>query len=162
MNKLKLTTLVSAIALAIVATISFSFPTSAAECTKVEANGKTTTTCYRDTNPIEFGACVGKGNKAEKVSAADSPSGKATEKCVASEGADIWGIVQIGINTVLVLTGILCTIFIIMAGIKYATSGGDEKKITSAKHTLTYAIIGLVIALLAGIIVNFVMGTVRN
>ena len=36
-------------------------------------------------------------------------------------------------------------------------SGGDSKKVTDAKNTVLYAIIGLVIAFLAFAIVNFVI-----
>jgi hypothetical protein len=46
---------------------------------------------------------------------------------------------------------------IIVGGIKYTTSGGDTKAITSGKDTLVYAVIGLVISIMAYAIVNFVL-----
>lgn len=51
---------------------------------------------------------------------------------------------------------VLCIIFIIVGGFKFITAAGDEKSIASAKATLTYAIIGLIVILLAFIIVQVV------
>jgi hypothetical protein len=53
--------------------------------------------------------------------------------------------------------GAVCVIFIIIGGLKYATSGGDPEKVKSAKNTLLYALIGLAIAILAGVIVSLVV-----
>jgi hypothetical protein len=47
-------------------------------------------------------------------------------------------------------------IFIIIGGIRYATSGGDSDKVKKAKDTLLYALIGLGISLLANVIVSLV------
>ncbi len=52
--------------------------------------------------------------------------------------------------------GIAALFFIIFAGIKFITSGGDAKQVESARKTLTYAIIGLVVILLSGLILNLV------
>ena len=50
----------------------------------------------------------------------------------------------------------IAIIFIIISGFKYVTSSGDEKKLASATATLTYAIIGLVVVILAFIIIRVV------
>lgn len=60
-------------------------------------------------------------------------------------------------NTILYIVGIIAVIMLIIGGIKYVISGGDSKKVTDAKNTVLYAIIGLVIAFLAFAIVNFVI-----
>ena len=60
-------------------------------------------------------------------------------------------------NTVLYIVGIIAVVMLIVGGIKYLLSGGDAKKVTDAKNTVLYAIIGLVIAFLAYAIVNFVI-----
>ena len=52
--------------------------------------------------------------------------------------------------------GIIAVIMLIIGGIKYVLSGGDSKKVTDAKNTVLYAIIGLVIAVFSYAIVNFV------
>ena len=45
----------------------------------------------------------------------------------------------------------------IIGGIRYVISNGDSSQITSAKNTIMYAVIGLVVALLAYAIVNFIV-----
>jgi glucose uptake protein GlcU len=65
-------------------------------------------------------------------------------------------------NTVLYIVGILAVIMLIIGGIKYVTSGGDSKKVTDAKNTILYAIIGLIICFLAFAIVNFVIAALPN
>lgn len=65
-------------------------------------------------------------------------------------------------NTILYIVGIVAVIMLIIGGIKYVVSGGDSKKVTDAKNTILYAIIGLVIAFLAFAIVNFVISALPN
>lgn len=60
-------------------------------------------------------------------------------------------------NTILYIVGIIAVIMLIWGGIRYVVSGGDAKKVTDAKNTILYAIIGLVISFLAFAIVNFVI-----
>lgn len=45
--------------------------------------------------------------------------------------------------------GVLSLLFIVIAGIRYIISSGDEEKITAAKETLTSSVFGLVLALMA-------------
>ncbi len=63
-------------------------------------------------------------------------------------------------NTVLYAVGIISVVMLIIGGIRYVISGGDSKKVTDAKNTIMYAIIGLIIAILAFAIVNFVISAV--
>jgi hypothetical protein len=65
-------------------------------------------------------------------------------------------------NTILYIVGIIAVIMLIIGGIKYVVSGGDSKKVTDAKNTVLYAIIGLVIAVFAYAIVNFVISALPN
>lgn len=60
-------------------------------------------------------------------------------------------------NTILYIVGIIAVIMLIIGGIRYVISGGDSKKVTDAKNTVLYAIIGLVICFFAYAIVNFVI-----
>ncbi len=61
------------------------------------------------------------------------------------------------INTILFVLGIIAVIMIIIGGIRYTTSNGDASGIKSAKDTIMYAVIGLVVAIMAYAIVNFVL-----
>ena len=65
-------------------------------------------------------------------------------------------------NTVLYAVGIISVIMLIYGGLRYVISGGDSKKVTDAKNTILYAIIGLIISILAFAIVNFVINTVTG
>ena len=55
------------------------------------------------------------------------------------------------------IVGVVAVIMIIIGGFKYITSGGDSNNIASAKHTIMYAIVGLVVVALAQVIVRFVL-----
>lgn len=70
------------------------------------------------------------------------------------------GVVTNVTNTILYILGIIAIIMLIIGGVRYALSAGDSKAVTDAKNTILYAIIGLVIALLAYAIVNFVIGVI--
>jgi hypothetical protein len=61
------------------------------------------------------------------------------------------------VNIALFLIGALSVIMLIYGGIRYTTSGGDAKNVTAAKNTILYAIVGIVVAILAYAIVNFVI-----
>lgn len=62
------------------------------------------------------------------------------------------------INFVLYALGIVAVVMMIVAGVQMTTSAGDPGAVKKAKMTMTYAIIGLVVAILAYAIVNFVVG----
>lgn len=61
------------------------------------------------------------------------------------------------INTLLFAIGAISVIMIIVGGIRYVLSNGNSSQINSAKDTVLYAVIGLVVALLAYAIVGFVL-----
>lgn len=65
-------------------------------------------------------------------------------------------------NTVLYIVGIISVVMLIYGGLRYAISGGDSKKVTDAKNTILYAIIGLIVSILAFAIVNFVINAITG
>ena len=65
--------------------------------------------------------------------------------------------VQTAINIVSWIVGIIAVIMIIVGGAKYVTSGGDSNGVQSAKNTIMYALIGIVIVALAQVIVQFTL-----
>ncbi len=67
-----------------------------------------------------------------------------------------------GVNIFSIIVGIIAVIMIIVGGLKYITSGGDSGNVSSAKNTIIYAIVGLIIVALAQFIVRFVLGTATN
>lgn len=60
-------------------------------------------------------------------------------------------------NAALFLVGAISVLMIVYGGIKYTISAGDSSAITGAKNTIIYAVVGLVVSLLAYAIVNFVI-----
>ena len=62
-------------------------------------------------------------------------------------------------NILLFLMGAISVIMIIVGGIRYATSQGDQTQMQSAKNTILYSIVGIVVAILAYAAVNFVISS---
>ena len=54
------------------------------------------------------------------------------------------------------LAGLAVFIMLIAGGLSWLTSGGDPKKVESARNTITYAIAGLVLLILAWLILRFI------
>lgn len=61
------------------------------------------------------------------------------------------------VNVLIFLIGAIAVIMIIIGGIRYVTSNGDAGSTKSAKDTILYAVIGIIVAILAYAIVNFVI-----
>lgn len=67
------------------------------------------------------------------------------------------GIIFKAINIFSFIIGVGSVIMIMVGGVKYITSGGDSAKVTSAKSTILYAVIGIVVFLLSRGILTFVI-----
>ncbi|HSW66012.1 MAG TPA: pilin [Bacillota bacterium] len=106
---------------------------------------------------VDIGNCLSQGS--------DLTTGTGTG-CTASQSgagtAKIQTIVTTIVNIFSIVVGIIAVIMIVVGGFKYITSGGDSGNITSAKNTIVYAVIGLVIVALAQFIVKFVLDKVNN
>ncbi len=61
------------------------------------------------------------------------------------------------VNTMLFLVGAISVIMLIIGGIRYVVSAGDQNAVQGAKNTILYAIVGIVISFLAYALVNFVL-----
>lgn len=68
-------------------------------------------------------------------------------------------LIATAVDWFLYIVGALAVIMIIYGGFRYITSGGDSSGVTNAKNTILYAIIGLIVAVLAYAIVHFVVGS---
>jgi len=62
------------------------------------------------------------------------------------------------LNTFYVVAGIVAVIVIVIAGYMYVTSQGDSSAVTKAKNAILYAVIGLVVIILAFSITWFIIG----
>jgi cytochrome bd-type quinol oxidase subunit 2 len=70
---------------------------------------------------------------------------------------DINVVFQNVVNILLFIVGAASVIMLIVGGIRYVVSAGDQQAVANAKNTILYAIVGIVIALFAFAIVNFVI-----
>lgn len=62
-------------------------------------------------------------------------------------------------NVLLFIIGAIAVIMIVIGGMRYVLSGGDSNQITAAKNTILYAIVGIIVAILAYAVVNFVLSS---
>lgn len=62
-------------------------------------------------------------------------------------------------NVLLFIIGAISVIMLIIGGLRYVISGGNSAAVTAAKNTVLYAIIGIIVAMLAYAIVHFVINT---
>lgn len=94
-------------------------------------------------------SAVGDASKAEVCQAIGGCTADA-EKEVSSTLAEV-------INLLSAIVGAVAVIMIIVGGFRYITSAGDSTKAASARNTIIYALVGLVIVALAQVIVRFVL-----
>ena len=97
------------------------------------------------------------------ASAADTIKNSASSACGNVCGtaniSDIFGFVA---NALIFLVGAISVIMIIIGGLRYVTSNGDAKATASAKDTILYAVVGIVVSIAAFAIVTFVTTNFGN
>lgn len=103
---------------------------------------------------IQSGLCTGANLEFTDNPTSGCSSGSATDK--------INSIVHTVVNLLSAVVGIVAVVMIIVGGLRYITSGGNDTSVTSAKNTILYAIIGLIIVALAQILVRFTLAKVTN
>lgn len=115
----------------------FAFPAGAqAETPNIQASTCQGANLSFPTGQVNPGACAFTGN---------SPETKLNQ------------IVATIINLFSVVVGVVAVLMIIVGGFRYITSGGDSGNVSTAKNTILYAIVGLVIVALSQFIVKFVL-----
>lgn len=103
---------------------------------------------------INNGLCAG-----SNLDLSSNPSGD----CTSSDStAKINNLVHSIINLLSAIVGVVAVVMIIVGGLRYITSGGNDASVTGAKNTILYAIIGLVIVAVAQIIVRIVLTKVTQ
>lgn len=101
------------------------------------------------------GGAAGNSSASEKV-ACDSLDQLGGTGCGGGQSA-ISNVASRVVSLISYLAGIIAVIMLIISGVKYTTSGGDSNKVSSAKTTLIYALVGIVVAALAQVLVHFVL-----
>jgi hypothetical protein len=109
-------------------------------------------------------AVLGLGLVASPAYAACSTPAQCAQAGVDASGgskskADVGDLIKKIVNIMLFILGAIAVIMVVLGGIKYTLSGGDSSAVSSAKNTILYAIVGLVVAIMAYAIVNFVLNS---
>ena len=73
----------------------------------------------------------------------------------------IWSIIGNIADMIMRLIGVISAGFIIYGGYQYMLSVGDSSKMAKAKVTITNAVVGLIIAIIASGIVSYVMSNIK-
>ena len=80
--------------------------------------------------------------------------------CTDQNSGTLNNVLKVVVNILSAVAGVVAVIMIIIAGYKYITSNGEAGQIASAKTTLVYAIVGILIVAFSQIIVQFVLDRV--
>lgn len=86
----------------------------------------------------------------------DDPANAANEVCK-NRGDNANDLIGVLVNTLLFIVGTLSVVMVIYGGIRYTTSAGNTNAVTSAKNTIIYAIVGLVVSFIAFAVINWVL-----
>lgn len=107
------------------------------------------------TTQIQSGLCAGSNLNLNNI---DNPGGSCSSDAIQR----VNNIIRHIVNILSAIVGVVAVIMIIIGGFRYITSGGNDTSITSAKNTILYAIIGLIIVALAQVLVHFVLRNLAN
>lgn len=77
-------------------------------------------------------------------------------------GLTMQQVINTVIGTMLFIVGLLAVVMLIYGGIRYVTSHGDKAQVTAAKETIMYAVVGLVVAIAAFAVINWITNDVFN
>ncbi len=93
--------------------------------------------------------------------AASNPTtfGEVTPFSGTSSGTIIDAVTRI-VNALLGFAAVIAVIFVIIGGVRYITSQGDEDASEAAKNTVLYALIGVIIIALSAVLVNFILASI--
>lgn len=91
------------------------------------------------------------------VAAADLDPCTLNPAMCAGKETDVNNIFKTIVNVLLFVVGIIAVIMIIISGIRYTASAGNANSVAGAKNTLLYSVIGLVVAIFAYAIINFIV-----
>ena len=83
--------------------------------------------------------------------------GAANAECLTETSTTPNNLIKKIVDLFSLIVGAVSIIMIIYGGFKYITSGGNDSNVGTAKNTILYALIGLVIVALAQVIVRFVL-----
>lgn len=109
--------------------------------------------------PIMTYAATGDGGKSQACKALgandDCSTGSGKNKKLPEEG--IQDVIKTVINIMSSIGGIIAVIMVVIGGFKFMTAAGDSAKAASARNTIIFALVGLIVVAFAQVIVQFVL-----
>lgn len=67
------------------------------------------------------------------------------------------GVLTKAMDILALIVGIACVLVIIISGLRFVVSAGDTNAISSARRSLLYAVVGLLIVVMARALVRFIL-----
>lgn len=74
-----------------------------------------------------------------------------------SRATNVEQVTKIIANTLLFIVGIVAVIMLIISGLKYIASNGDTNQVKSAKDTILYTVVGVIVSIIAYAVVQFII-----
>lgn len=103
--------------------------------------------------PVMPAMAASKDDVCEGVGAASGSNG-----CTPTSGvSDINTVIRTGLRIFQTIVGLIAVIMMVTAGLRFVTSGGDPTKVTSARNTLLYGSIGIIVVALSEVIIQFAL-----
>lgn len=82
--------------------------------------------------------------------------------CTGGAGNSVGKLVATAVSILSWIVGVISVIMVLVGGLKFITANGDSSKITSARSTIIYALIGIAIAVSAQVLINFVVSGTKE
>lgn len=80
-----------------------------------------------------------------------------SNKCDPNAGSSVSNLLTNVIKLLSIFIGFIAVIMVVVGGLKYITANGDSGALASARNTVIYALVGLVIVAIAQVLVHFVI-----
>jgi hypothetical protein len=102
--------------------------------------------------PLAFAASQSQADACAGLSQLDTSS-----NCNTDSSGGISHLISVVINILSIIVGFIAVIMLIVGGLRFITSGGEASNTASARNTILYALVGVVIVALAQALVHFVI-----
>ena len=83
-----------------------------------------------------------------------------TVKCDGSSESSVSKIIEQVVNLLTFIIGTAAVVIIVVAGLMYVVSGGNPQNTARAKDAIIYAVVGLIVTVMARLVVNFVISRI--
>ncbi|HUB94247.1 MAG TPA: hypothetical protein VMB52_07135 [Verrucomicrobiae bacterium] len=77
-----------------------------------------------------------------------------------TNGVNLDSVINAVVTILSTIAGVIAVIMIIIAGFLFMTANGDSGKITTARHSVMYALVGVIVVAFAQVFVHFVLGRI--